>query len=492
MKKPFLTKKRVIVGSIALAAILLAGGGVYFAQTWSKITGNQMDLFNQTYSPAAVTSMPPATSTEKGQETTTAPGTATATATPVPAPTPTPDPYTSLLSQADPSIMKDTLNVLLIGVDYADERVNNPKQYVGKYFNSDVMLVLAINFKQNKVNMISVPRDSYARIANIDGIYKLNFALQAGGGMNDKGFMNVCKSVQGVLGGIPVNYYMAVTMPVMKELTDAIGGVDFDIDIAFTIDGREYKKGKQHMDGQAVLDYCRVRKGEISAQAGDLNRVNRQKKILLAVFNKLKNNSGILDVPKIVASMQGKVFTNMNFSQLASLAVFGSKLPEKNIAMLTMTGSYVSGIFNKNYVLINTEKRAELLNEVYGVTVPPLYRYTPTFARFLWSYMQGKSWVTAINNTIAKDNKLGSGKKLTDATQNAQLAESVTAMQSVLNKYKSKVSSSKPSVTYSQYEALDAQVQAMKTLAQAIFSNAGYNANWSVQIYKKGQMVMKE
>ncbi len=489
MKRIVFTKKRLIIAAVVIAALLLTAGGVYCAQTWSKITGNQMDLFNQTLSPVTATDTAEVPSTADDCQVTAATGPATAAATPEP--TLTPDPYTDLANQADQSIMKVTLNVLLIGVDYAEERVNNKKEYVGKDFNSDVMMVLALNFKQNKVNMISIPRDSYAKIDNIDGIYKLNFALEAGGGIGEKGFMNVCKSVQRVLGDIPVNYYVAVTMPVMKELTNAIGGVDFDVDIAFKIDSRSYQKGMQHMDGQAVLDYCRVRKGEISAQPGDLNRVNRQKKMLLAVFSKLKSTSGILDVPKILASMQGKVFTNMNFSQLASLAVFGAKLPEENIAMQTMSG-YYANVFNRGYVLINPEKRAKLIKDVYGVNVKPMYRYTPTFARFLWAYMQGSSWVNTINSTIAKDNKLNDKKKLTDPALNEQLAQSVAATKALLDQYKTKVNSKKPTVTEKQYKELDLQVQQMKTLAQTIFNNAGCKANWSVAVYKKGQLAMKE
>lgn len=481
LKNKLFNKKRILIGAGILAVLLVAAGTVYAAKTWNNITSNQMALFNQTEEP---TSSPEPTDTP---EETLASATAEVTASP----TPTPNSYEALASQADTSIMKDTLNVLLIGVDYATERDNNTKEYVNKNFNSDVMMVLAINFKENKVNMISVPRDSYAKIANIEGIYKLNFALEAGGGMTDAGFMNVCKSVQGVLGGVPVNYYMAVTMPVMKELTDAIGGVDFNVDIAFTIDGRSYKKGTQHLDGQGVLDYCRVRKGEISARPGDLNRVNRQKKILLAVFKKLQKESTILDVPKILTGMSGKVFTNMNFAQLASLAVFGSKLPTDNITMRTMPGSYVN-VFNRGYVLIDTAKRAALIKEVYGVTVTPMYRYTQTFAKFQWSYMQGKAWVSAIQKILAKDEKLGDKQKITDANGLTELEASVSATQTLLATYKGRYYSSKGSATQAQYKELDSQVQSMKKLAVSIFKAAGYSPSWSVPIYTKGQLVMRE
>ena len=482
--KGFFTKKRIIIGSIVLvAAVLLTGGIIVYAQLQHAIQNPKAMFNNQTPTPVATQEPTPEPTVEPTLS-------SSPTATPAPTPTPTIDPYEKLLSQADLSLMKNTVNILLVGVDYATERDHNKKQYVGKYFNSDVMMVLAINFDKNKVDMISVPRDSYAKIANIDGIYKLNFALQAGGGINDKGFTNVCKSVEGVLGGIPVNYYIAVTMPVVKELTDMVGGVDYDIDVNFKMMGREYKKGMQHLNGQAVLDYCRARKN--MSQGGDLNRVNRQKKVLMAVFKKLQSNATILDVPQTLISMNGKVHTNMNFSQLAAIAAFGKKLPTENITMRTIPGYYMN-IFNKNYVLINQTKRIELIKEVYGVTVDRDYRHTPEVAKLQWAYMQGDSWVKKIDKILKKDAALGDKKKFTDAAQLAQMQSLMQNTKACLAKYKSVATKkAKPTAKTSQVDEMTNSINALKAFATPMLAKGGYQINWFVDVYKPGQMRMKE
>ena len=206
-----------------------------------------------------------------------------------PTPSPTIDPYTELQQQADTSIMKNILNVAFIGVDYAEERLSG---YGGKAednaFHADVILVLAINFDENRVDMISIPRDTYAKIPGVKGIYKINASLDCGGGLfaeNGAGFEKVCDAASWMLGDIPVDYYYAVTMPAVKQLVDAVGGVDYDLELDFKMQGRTYQKGQQHMDGQAVLDYLRVRKNVVSS--GDNNRVNRQKKMLVALFQSM-------------------------------------------------------------------------------------------------------------------------------------------------------------------------------------------------------------
>ena len=47
----------------------------------------------------------------------------------------------------------------------------------------------------------------------------------------------------------------------MKIIVDAMGGVDYYVDIPVSMNGRTLEIGQQHLDGQAVLDYCRMRKG---------------------------------------------------------------------------------------------------------------------------------------------------------------------------------------------------------------------------------------
>ncbi len=177
-------------------------------------------------------------------------------------PEPTIDPYQTLYEKADTSMMKDIVNILLVGVDYSAER----ETWSFKDFHSDVMIVMAVNFDDNRVDLISLPRDTYAEIPKVKGIYKLNAALNCGGNLtksdgsfNPKSLEKVCEAAEWMLGGISVDYYYAVTMPSLKELVDLCGGLDYDMDIAFKIQGRSYQKGMQHIDGQGFLDYCRVR-----------------------------------------------------------------------------------------------------------------------------------------------------------------------------------------------------------------------------------------
>ncbi|MDD4796871.1 MAG: LCP family protein [Eubacteriales bacterium] len=388
---------------------------------------------------------------------------------------------------ADTSTMKNIVNVLLVGVDYAEERDGNTKEYVNKNFNSDVMMVLAMNFDEKKVDMISVPRDTYAKIANAEGKYKLNFSLTLGGGINNDGFMNVCDSVEWVLGGVPVDYYIGVTMPVVKELTDAIGGVDFYVDVPIKIQGRTLDVGYQHLDGQQVLDYCRARKN--MEDPGDLNRVNRQKKMLLTVFEKLQRSTQIFDVPELLLSMQGKVYTNLNLNQLAAMAVFGKKLDSANIQMRTMSGTYAN-IYGFGYVCTDQSKRVQIIKDVYNVDAAQRREYTVNYAKLEWATYVTEAYIERIEPLLKKDAALGENRKIPAET--ALVLEEQFAAAKALVKTSNNTMKGKGAVSSDAANKMIACREEIEELFTPALKAAGYNMDWKVSIYEDGQVRMKE
>lgn len=312
--------------------------------------------------------------------------------------------YDLLLSEADKEMMDGIVNVLLVGVDHAEER--DSEKWTGKRdFHADVILVLAINFNENTVDMISIPRDTYANIPGVKGIYKINASLDVGGGMYDKsgaGFKKVCETATWMLGGINIDYYVGVDMNAVKALGDAIGGVDFDLDVDFNLSGRYYKKGYQHMDGQGILDYMRVRKpGNIAAsQTGDQRRVNRQKKMLIAVFESMKKKDLLTSAPKIISAFDGNLYTNLSTSQIAALAVFGYNLDSDMIAMHSMGGSG-GKIGEWNFVFTNQKNRVDLIKEVYGVDVEKYTNYTSSAADAKYAKIAGNYIIDSVSKTLS-------------------------------------------------------------------------------------------
>lgn len=397
-------KKIILFSTIAACAVVLGiaaalifgsmGTGSAF-RNGCGARGNQVS--EATPTPVSETSDPGLiviTTDEPEAVVTEEPVSATPEATATPEPTEPPvDPYEELLEKADTSMMKDIVNILLIGVDYSTERETwNGK----KEWHSDVMMVLAVNFDENRADLISLPRDTYASIPDVKGIYKLNASLNCGGGLyhddgtvNEKGLEKVCEAAEWMLGGIDVDYYYAVTMTSLKDLVDLCGGLEYDMDISFKIQGRSYEKGLQHVDGQGFLDYCRVRKGQNGLPAneqGDANRVNRQKRMLIAMFKQMKADKLITQIPEIIDTFDGDLFTNCTFGQTAALAAFAYNLDPDNIGMYSMSGSTHS-LFQWNFCFTDQANRVDIIKKVYNVSAKRYGQYTLSYARYRWCDM---------------------------------------------------------------------------------------------------------
>ena len=382
-------KKIVIMGVIGALVLILIGGGAYAYSIWT----DPMAQFNNVED-----QITPPPQTE-------APVTDDPSDLGAPSPSPTIDPYEALLAQSDTGFLKDTVNIMLIGVDHSVER----DTWSGKKaFHSDVMIVLSVNKVTGAVNMISLPRDTYAQIPGVDGIYKLNASIDCGGGWPTEdnnyslsGFEKVCEAAEWMLGGIPVDYYYAVDMNAVKGLVDAIGGVQgFDVEMDFYMQGRTYKAGVQDMNGQAVLDYLRVRKG--ISQAGDLNRINRQKKMLIAIFNKIKQHGLLTSIPNLLDAFDGNLYTNTSLPQTAALAAFAYHVEPDSIGMYSMGGRYNYGIFNWNFVLTDQKARVDLIEQIYGVKVDQYKDFTAKAAEARWENMRAPVIKKQAEKALAK------------------------------------------------------------------------------------------
>lgn len=352
-------KKRNGVSKAILIALLIAVMGLAaFVIKFVYDINNPASLFEDTGTPPAANTTEPSP--------TLAP-TLAPEATATPEPTPTVDPITALSPLADTEFMKNKVNILVLGVDESTER-----EAWGS-FRTDTMILVTVDFETNDVNMLSIPRDSLVKLYNHRGellhaespfpYAKINSAFSAGGGAQKKGYAYAASTVSMTLGGIPVNYYIGFNMNVVKAVVDAMGGVDYDVDVEVTMNGRKLYPGPQHLDGQSVLDYCRQRKG-----SSDLARIDRQQRMLMAIVSQLKSTGQIANIPQIYTAVEQNVQTNLSLTQIASLALLGARMDIAQLTRATVPNKPQT-VHSLSCVLLENEKLAKLMKKVFGKNI---------------------------------------------------------------------------------------------------------------------------
>ena len=340
---------------LILAGLILAGGNFYHA-----ISKDPMSAFETPSPTPAESSRPHSSST----------------------PTPTPSPEEQLMAQADRDFMQNRVNILLLGWDQSPERDDEDSVLYRdekNNFRSDVLMLLTVDFESSTAHLISIPRDTMAKIYNTKGHWKINAAFAKGGSIEGNGFEYAIKTVENLM-GVPINYYAGVNMEGLKAVVDAMGGVEFEVDQEITLNGRTLTPGLQRLDGQKVLDYCRARKG----YGTDVDRANRQQKVLFAVFRQMKNSNAFTTLPKVYLSVKDYIHTNLSVEQIAALAVFAMELePEQNLFRHTLEGRYINGtVYNgASFYVLDTSALKALMKEIFGVDIEVDYRYDYRYVR---------------------------------------------------------------------------------------------------------------
>ena len=271
------------------------------------------------------------------------------------------------------------VNILLLGIDSDD------KSYAkdGGDFHTDAIINVAINFNKGTVDLISLPRDTFTHVPGVRGIYKLNAAINCGGGKTEEGFLKVCEAASWLLGGIQIDYYAAFELDTVIAIGNLIGGVDFDMDMAYTGNsGRSYEKGMQHLDGTGIYDYMRARKNARYSISGDAGRMERSRKMLVAIFEKMKQENLLAVLPSLIGEVKQGLYTNVSIQQMMSLAGFALEIDTAAIGSHTMKGK-IRNALNWNFWFIDQVARQALIEQVYGVTVAPLERVSYEYATWM-------------------------------------------------------------------------------------------------------------
>jgi polyisoprenyl-teichoic acid--peptidoglycan teichoic acid transferase len=285
---------------------------------------------------------------------------------------------------------KDRVNVLLIGKDYNRAKDGMP---FTKGSRSDSIMLLSLDLENKKVSALSIPRDTYIRpYVNIRTEYgpisKINATYALGG---EKMLRDTVEKVIGVR----PDYFIAIKPDAVKEIVDALGGVEVE-----TIDRMKYDdswgqlhvelpKGKQTINGTQAIGFARYREADIyertpdgrpiytgrkdsngnpifkqkarvehSKEEGDPQRMARQRQLIRAMASKGKSYTNLFQLDKIVETGLGQIETDMDRKQIFALASLFRTIQPEQMQTGTLPGE---GTKRGSWIFLVDEKRAKAM-----------------------------------------------------------------------------------------------------------------------------------
>ncbi|MEB6053363.1 LCP family protein [Enterococcus gallinarum] len=199
---------------------------------------------------------------------------------------------------------KDSFSVLLLGIDTGDLGRTDQGR-------SDAIMVATVNPTDGQTTIVSVPRDTYVDIVGHGTTDKINHAYAFGGAAMSM------DTVQKFL-DIPIDHYVAMNMAGIKELVDAVGGVDVNNDLKFENEGNTFDIGKIHLNGDQALSYTRMRYDDPN---GDYGRQGRQRNVVAAVAKKALSLDGVSQYKEVLSAIEGNMKTDMDFGMMQKIAL---------------------------------------------------------------------------------------------------------------------------------------------------------------------------
>lgn len=213
---------------------------------------------------------------------------------------------------------EDVYNILLIGTD---SRKNDTSG------RSDAIVLISINNQTHQITLTSILRDCYIYIPEVGGD-RINAAYAYGGPEL------LIETIEQNF-NLKINKYMQTNFFAFVDIVDALGGIEMTItdDEAKVMNetyityinkmlGRPQEQslleggGTVTLDGAQALAYVRVR----YLGNGDFDRTERQRKALMAVYEKVQTSSA-LQINSLLTNFLPQIQTDMTESECLSLLI---------------------------------------------------------------------------------------------------------------------------------------------------------------------------
>ncbi|HEX3750479.1 MAG TPA: LCP family protein [Streptosporangiaceae bacterium] len=249
------------------------------------------------------------------------------------------------------------LNILVAGVDQRTGLTHHQEVmlHVGDDVstNSDTLMLVHVSADRSRVEVVSIPRDSWVDIPG-HGMSKINAAYGLGG---PKLMVQTVENVT----GLTINDYIEVNFLGFVKVIDALGGVN--ICLAQPVDdsysGLQLSAGQHHVDGITALAYARDRH---SFATSDLARIQDQQKLLSSALTSAIH-SGLLANPVKLSSFISAAVSALTVDKNLNVSALADQLrgiSSQDVRFLTVP------VANENYVTPDGEDAVQLDQQAAG------------------------------------------------------------------------------------------------------------------------------
>lgn len=238
---------------------------------------------------------------------------------------------------------------------------------------SDTIIVCSYDPKTQEASMLSIPRDTFIGDSRSSAsVYdKINSLYNSG-----KDPERTLEAVNNIT-GLDIKNYILIDTQGLRELVDAIGGIEFNVPIDMTYNDDtqnlhiNLKKGLQKLDGDKVEQLVRFRHNadgsSYSYEYGDedFGRMRTQREVIITVAKQMIQLKNVKEIGNIIDIAEKYVKTNMDLKVLKDYIPYMINMNADNIRAEQLPGvpDLQNGIW---FFFYNEEETQKVVDELFN------------------------------------------------------------------------------------------------------------------------------
>lgn len=251
---------------------------------------------------------------------------------------------------------------------------------------TDTIMLCAYYPNEQKVSILSIPRDTFVgnSTSNADSYDKINALYQTSPEKTLEAVRN--------LTGIDVRNYVVISNNALRDVVDAIGGVNFDVPINMNYDDWGQKlhihleKGYQLLDGDKAEQLVRFRHNNdgttypASYGTQDIGRMRTQREFLKAAAKQILTGNNIFKIDDIMQVVFENIETNLKMEDIIKYVPSATEFNPENIQseMLPGVADYIGVL---SFYVNDEEETNALVSSLFGLTEEQIEANKEKFAK---------------------------------------------------------------------------------------------------------------
>lgn len=224
------------------------------------------------------------------------------------------------------------VSILVLGADSL-----TPGKLKGWHGRSDFIALVYINPQQQKIHILSIPRDTQVSLKKHD-IHRINAANQLGG------YKFAMRAVKRLVGIKKIDHVFVFSIQAVIDMIDTLGEVKIFVPQKMYYNDNSanlhinIRPGLQEMDGKQLMNFVRYR----NKNRGDIARIERQQIFFRAALRKLKEPEIAFRLPQFLFKANKAFQTDMDFSEMFQFGLLARSLEMSDFDSHIVPGDFGS------------------------------------------------------------------------------------------------------------------------------------------------------